>query len=91
MFEIMQNWEILDLWVVENYKMEGTIMRQILNSPSPQRGAPEPISRLTVLCVCLFYPYFFPSQINPIPLPLPPPKKKKNLNNQNASLRSVIK
>ena len=84
----MENWEILDLWVVENYKMEGIIMRKIPHSPPPQRGAPEPISRLTVLCVCLFYPYFFPSQINPILLPPPP---QKNSNNQNASLRSVIK
>ena len=87
----MQNWEILDLWVVENYKMEAIIMRQIPNSPPPQRGANEPIIRLTVLGVYLFYPYFFPSQINPIPIPPPPPQKKKYSNNQNASLRSVIK
>ena len=34
------------------------------DSPPPQQGASDPISGLTGLCVYLFYPNLFPSQIN---------------------------
>ena len=66
-------------------------MRQIPNSPPPHRGATEPIIRLTVLGVYLFYPYFFPSQINPIPIPPPPPQKKKKFKQPECLLKKCDK
>ena len=49
------------------------ISRQKSESPPPQQGASDPISRLTGLCVYLFFPDLFPSEINIIP----PVKKKQ--------------
>ena len=43
------------------------VTRQLPDSPLPQQGASDPISGLTGLCVHLFYPNLFPSQINIIP------------------------
>ena len=71
MFEILGKGEILDLGVVKNWNMKWVISRQLPDSPPPQEGASDPISRLTGLCtipgaacVYLFYPHIFPSQIN---------------------------
>ena len=50
------------------------ISRQISESPPTQQGASDPISRLTGLCVYLFFPDLFPSEIKIIPLA----KKKTN-------------
>ena len=44
------------------------ISRQISESPPTQQGASDPISRLTGLCVYLFFPDLFPSEIKIIPL-----------------------
>ena len=44
--------------------MKWIIGRRLLDSPPPQQGASDPISGLTGLCVYLFYPHIFPSQIN---------------------------
>ena len=44
--------------------MKWIIGRRLLDSPPPQQGASDPIGRLTGLCVYLFYPHIFPSQIN---------------------------
>ena len=57
--------------------MKWIISRQLPDSPPPQQGASDPISGLTGLCVYLFYPNLFPSQINIISPPKPtvmPPK-----------------
>ena len=40
------------------------ISRQIRGSPPPQESASDPICGLTGLCVYLFYPNLFPSQID---------------------------
>ena len=66
-------WNILDLGIVKKKKMKWTIGRQIPDSSLPQQGASDPISALSGLCVYLFYPNLFPSQIN-IPPPPPTPK-----------------
>ena len=50
------------------------ISRQISDSPPPPQGASDPISRLTGLCVYLFFPDLFPSEINIVSFP---PQKKK--------------
>ena len=54
--------------------MKWIISSQWPDSPPPQ-GASDPISVLAGLCVYLFYPNLFSSQINII-TPLPPAKKK---------------
>ena len=56
--------KILDLGVVKSWNMKWIIIRQLPDSPPAQQGASDPISGLTGLCVCLFYPHIFPSQIN---------------------------
>ena len=50
MFEILGKGEILDLGVVKNWNMKWVISRQLPDSPPPQEGASDPISRLTGLC-----------------------------------------
>ena len=55
--------------------MKCMISIQIPYSPPPQPGASDPLSGLTGLCVHLFYPDLFPSEINIIS---PPPPKKKH-------------
>ena len=45
--------------------MKWIIGRRLPDSPLPQQGASDPIGGLTAgLCVYLFYPHIFPSQIN---------------------------
>ena len=44
--------------------MKWIIGRRLPDSPPLQQGASDPISGLTGLCVYLFYPHIFPSQIN---------------------------
>ena len=75
--KIMENLLLLDLGVVEHYQVKEIIRRRILDSPPAKQGASDLISRITALCVYLFNPNSFPSQINLIS----PPK-----NNQNAPL-----
>lgn len=75
--KIMENLLLLDLEVVEHYQVKEIIRRRILDSPPAKQGASDLISRITALCVYLFNPNSFPSQINLIS-----PKK----NNQNAPL-----
>ena len=71
-FKIFEKkWKILDLGVVKILNMKWIISRQMPDSPPPQQGASDFISGLTGLCVYLFYPNLFPSQINIIP-----PKKQ---------------
>ena len=51
------------IWgLLEIKNMKGIFSRQILDSP-PAQGAPELISGLTRLCVCLFLPIFLSSII----------------------------
>ena len=65
--------------------MKWTIGRQIPDSSLLQQGASDPISALSGLCLYLFYPNLFQSQINIIP---PPPQiKNNNDNNPNALLK----
>ena len=59
------------IWgLLEIKNMKGIFSRQISDSP-PAQGAPELISGLTRLCVCLFRPisshfsFIYYSQINP--------------------------
>ena len=59
------------IWgLLEIKNMKGIFSRQISDSP-PAQGAPELISGLTRLCVCLFLPisshfsFIYYSQINP--------------------------
>ena len=56
--------KILGLGVVKDWNMKWIISRQLPDSPPPQQGASDPISALTGLCVYLFYPHIYPSQIN---------------------------
>ena len=56
--------KMLDLWVFKNWNMKRIISRELPDSPPQQEGAPDPITGLTGLCVYLFYPHTFPSQIN---------------------------
>ena len=60
----MENLQILDLRVVENYKIKEMISRQIVDSRPAKQDASELIRRITALCVYLFNPNLFPSQIN---------------------------
>ena len=56
--------------------MKRIISRKIPETPPPQRGASDPISGLTGLCVYVFYPNLFLSRSNIIP-PSPHPHQKK--------------
>ena len=56
--------------------MKRIISRKIPETPPPQRGASDPISGLTGLCVYVFYPNLFLSRSNIIP-PSPHPQQKK--------------
>ena len=65
------------IWgLLEIKNMKGIFSRQISDSP-PAQGAPELISGLTRLCVCLFLPtsshfsFIYYSQINPTSPPKP--------------------
>ena len=56
--------------------MKRIISRKLPETPPPQRGASDPISGLTGLCVYVFYPNLFLSRSNIIP-PSPHPYQKK--------------
>ena len=55
-----------------------------LITETPKRSAPDPISRLTVLCAYLFYSYLFLSQITIIF-----PEKTTRMPPQQAILRTL--
>ena len=57
--------------------MKRIISRKIPETPPPQRGASDPISGLTGLCVYVFYPNLFLSRSNIIPPPPHPHQKNK--------------
>ena len=83
----MENWKILDLGLL---KLEYEVNDKYTYSPPPQLGASDPLSRLTAgLCVYLFYPDLFPSEINIIS---PPQKKHPDcpLNGRQGFDRAVI-
>ena len=67
--------------------MKLIISGQIPDSPPPQQSASEPISGLTGLCVYLFFPNLFHSQINIIS----PSKKQQQQQQQNAPLKASCK
>lgn len=77
----MENLEILDLGVAENYKIKEIIRRQIPDSPPAKQDASELISRITALCVYLFNPSVFHSIIKLIS-PKKLPKCPLNVNHR---------
>ena len=56
--------EIIGFRGSKNKNMEWIISRQTPDNPPPQQGNSDLISGLTGLCVYIFYPNLFPSQIN---------------------------
>ena len=47
MFNILENWKNIGMGVIKNLKMAWIISRQIADSPPPQQGTSDSISRLT--------------------------------------------